>query len=147
MLPQLSFPRELPRGSQLLSLPSIAPVQPYSLASVVTAQAAPLSIPHASAQVTTPSISMHYIPAPPVSFQAPSYTAAMPRPVQPTLIGSLPPMHATSSQQPQSVYSEVPNPSVTDLLVASVYRIPRPSLPVFKSGRESDLAILKMAME
>lgn len=52
-----------------------------------------------------------------------------------------------SSQQPQSVYSHVQTPSVMDLSIASAYGIPRASLPVFKSGQESDFAPLKIALD
>ena len=34
-----------------------------------------------------------------------------------------------------------------ELFIASAYGVPRPSLPVFKSGRESEFALLKMALE
>ncbi|KAK0142397.1 hypothetical protein N1851_019841 [Merluccius polli] len=34
-----------------------------------------------------------------------------------------------------------------DLVLASAYGIPKPSIPVFKSGRESDFALLKMALD
>lgn len=35
----------------------------------------------------------------------------------------------------------------TDLLIASAFGIPKPMLPVFESGRESDFALLKMALD
>ncbi|XP_077374267.1 uncharacterized protein LOC144016825 [Festucalex cinctus] len=34
-----------------------------------------------------------------------------------------------------------------DLLIASAFGIPKPTLPVFESGRESDFALLKMALD
>lgn len=78
------------------------------------------------------------------SVQAPNQSSSMLGPVQPTITGSLPPMQI-SSQPPHSVHSQPPN--VTDLVLASAYGIPKPSLPVFKSGRESDFALLKMALD
>ena len=129
---QHNFPTG-PLASQTLHMPqqiqrSLAPVQAPSLPPVATGQATLSSVPQVSAQV-------------------PNYTASMPFPGQPTLTGSLPPMHTMSFQQPQSVCSHIQTPNVMDLFIASAYGIPRPSLPVFKSGRESDFALLKMALD
>lgn len=38
-------------------------------------------------------------------------------------------------------------PNIMDLVIASVYGIPKPALPVIKSGRESEFALLKMALD
>ncbi|XP_039534154.1 uncharacterized protein LOC120483252 [Pimephales promelas] len=45
---------------------------------------------------------------------------------------------------PQTGY--VPQPG-TELLMAAAYGIPRPTLPVFESGTESDFALLKLALD
>ncbi|XP_069378750.1 uncharacterized protein [Paralichthys olivaceus] len=119
-------------------------------------------IPPLPADAILPSLSTHHVPvtvgivqAPiqipsrhaPValsSVQAPNQSASMLGPVQTTFAGSLPPMQI-SSLPPRSVHSQPPN--VMDLVLASAYGIPKPSLPVFKSGRESDFALLKMALD
>ncbi len=45
---------------------------------------------------------------------------------------------------PPTVYSPQPSP---ELLFASAYGIPRPTLPVFESGAESDFALFKLAFD
>ena len=44
--------------------------------------------------------------------------------------------------------SEMPaTPNLMDLLIASSYGVPKPSIPYFQSGRESDFALLKLALD
>lgn len=45
---------------------------------------------------------------------------------------------------PPAVYSPHPSP---ELLFASAYGIPRPTLPVFETGAESDFALFKLALD
>jgi len=147
--PQFGFPM----SSQ--TLPMLQPIQqnvppaqvaPLSI-SHVSVQTMPSSSHHAAASVTHSALPTHHVPVPPVTGQAPVYTASLPGPVQPSSTSSWPPRQATSFQQPQSVHSRVQTPNSMDLFIASAYGIPRPSLPVFKSGRESEYALLKMALE
>ncbi|XP_022540035.2 uncharacterized protein LOC111195821 [Astyanax mexicanus] len=43
--------------------------------------------------------------------------------------------------------TSAPNTSLMDLLIATSYGIPKPSLPTFSSGKESDFALLKMGLD
>nr|XP_017211837.1 uncharacterized protein LOC108190121 isoform X2 [Danio rerio]XP_017211839.1 uncharacterized protein LOC108190121 isoform X1 [Danio rerio] len=100
--------------------------------------------------------------------QAPAHTAQMANQHPPNPI-SVPrptfnPMHTTAPHQRVTVASNMPicpqpyaNSPVsqtgylpqpgTELLMAAAYGIPRPTLPVFESGTESDFALLKLALD
>lgn len=163
LLPQLSLSRGLPKASQIIPRPqpiqqSLYTAQAPSLPSAATAETAATSTPHvaaqalpssfhpASATVMPRALSIHHGPVTSVTAEAPNNMISMTGSEQPTFTGSLQPTQAMSSQQ-QSVYPHVQFPNVTDLLIASAYGIPRPSIPVFKSGREKDFALMKMALD
>uniref|UniRef100_A0AAV2L5E3 Neurotransmitter-gated ion-channel ligand-binding domain-containing protein n=1 Tax=Knipowitschia caucasica TaxID=637954 RepID=A0AAV2L5E3_KNICA len=84
---------------------------------------------------------------------APIMTSAL----SPPMYGqSLPPALQTLPVQGQPAVSQPFYPSFqprdlppfgSDMLIASTYGIPRPTLPYFESGRESDFALLKMALD
>uniref|UniRef100_A0AAV2K4A8 Uncharacterized protein n=1 Tax=Knipowitschia caucasica TaxID=637954 RepID=A0AAV2K4A8_KNICA len=84
---------------------------------------------------------------------APIMTSAL----SPPMYGQpLPPALQTLPVQGQPAVSQPFYPSFqprdlppfgSDMLIASTYGIPRPTLPYFESGRESDFALLKMALD
>ncbi|XP_073719287.1 uncharacterized protein [Misgurnus anguillicaudatus] len=55
-----------------------------------------------------------------------------------------PPQVATALTASYPAYMQAPG---AEMLIASAYGIPKPTLPVFESGRESDFALLKMALD
>ncbi|GAA6094743.1 uncharacterized protein LOC113069086, partial [Tachysurus ichikawai] len=54
------------------------------------------------------------------------------------------PGYVQAASSPSAVYSLYPSP---ELLYASAYSIPQPTLPVFESGAESDFALFKLALD
>lgn len=156
--PQPSGPQSRPMPQPLQQ--TLAPVQ----ASTSTVQTLLSSIPPVPAHAT-PSLSTHHVPVTlsmvqdpwqsasmhvPVTLgrvQAPDQSASMLGPVQPTFTGSLPPM-PMQTMSSQSPYNTLVQPhTVMDLVMASAYGIPKPSLPVYKSGQESDFALFKLALD
>ena len=139
----------IPVLSQTLPVPQplqegLAPIQ----VPTATAQIAPLSIPLVSAHAIQTSLSLHHVPAPPVTAQAPDHSASMLGPPgPPTFSGSLQPMQNMLSQHPQYVHLSNRPPNDMDLIMACAYGIAKPSLPVFKCCRESDFSLLKMALD
>lgn len=75
--------------------------------------------------------------APPAPHQQPMLQAARTFPYPYT---AMPPL-------PQQVTAPPPGTDLMELLVATSYGIPRPALPHFSSERESDFALLKMALD
>ena len=76
---------------------------------------------HVSANVMRTFLSYHPVPAPSVQ--------------------------AIPLLQSQAVHPQVQSYNAIDLVITSAYGIPKHSLPLFKSGRESDFALLKMALD
>lgn len=147
-LSQIGYPcTPQPSGPQIRPMPqplqqTLAPVQ----ASTSTVQTLLSSIPPVPAHAT-PSLSIHHVPVTLSMVQAPDQSASMLGPVQPTFTGSLPPM-PMQTMSSQSPYNTLVQPhTVMDLVMASAYGIPKPSLPVFKSGQESDFALFKLALD
>ncbi len=55
------------------------------------------------------------------------------------------PTHALPAQS--AIYVPLAQPPGLEMLAASAYGIPKPVIPSFESGRESDFALLKMALD
>lgn len=130
-----------------IPLPPFSPVQqaatqlatPYT-GSVLISQTKPPVAPIAStSHVNTPlprqsaPLMSQNQPIPTTHHRAPllSNTPICPQPYSPLPV-------------PQAGY--IPQPG-TELLMAAAYGIPRPTLPVFESGTESDFALLKLALD
>lgn len=68
-------------------------------------------------------------------------------PVTSYQVSSVPPPGPSRAQPPSFLPFQHDGHSGTELLFASAYGIPQPKLPVFKSGNESDFALLKLALD
>ncbi|KAK7882056.1 hypothetical protein WMY93_028230 [Mugilogobius chulae] len=130
----------------------------------------PVAIPVSSpAQQPYPaqSASMHYAPPPsqvqypaPLSVPQMGYSQAHVQPAYPPpaqtvpqalsrLPYSYPAMPPVLPQvtAPPPGFRATPNTDLMELLVATSYGLPKPALPHFTSGKESDFALLKMALD
>ncbi len=163
------MPTALHPGPQAFSSPDIAPSaltaipeHSVSLTSNVTPQpSAVFTIPTSAAYPM--STSMQHVTQQPVTATQPTLryrlqqTATMPGTILPgpsQLPVSNHQASATTLHAPgyikasvpfsPTVYSPQPSP---ELLFASAYGIPRPTLPVFESGAESDFALFKLAFD
>lgn len=162
-------PRSLQPGPALAPAPAIPPVTNPSRHAVTSA-----SLAHPTTQVASSSNSQfHSGPAPVMSssFNQPpanpvnSQTSTVYQPAysySQSAMGSItaaqhvshgtPPLFSTHHGQqsasalsgPYTGYAPLPG---AELLLATALGIPRPSLPVFESGRESDFALLKLALD
>jgi len=156
----------LKHGPALAPAPAIQPV-PHPSAHVITS--APLT--HSTPQVASyldlqlPSgpataTTSHFNPPPtnPVESQfstvyqtAYSYSQPAKEPLNTASKGA-PPLFTTHHGQLTAPVLSAPYPGYTpllgaELLFSSALGIPRPSLPMFESGRESDFALLKLALD
>lgn len=154
-----------PLAHPVVQLPNPAPPVP----SFVRPQPAPprlahvvQAIPHPVSQLLTSAplppmtqqLAQHFVSQPPVVHQ-PAYSYTQPAVEPPNSVhhdsrGATPfaTPHVTPAapvlSTPYTGYTPLPG---AELLLASALGIPRPSLPVFESGLESDFALLKLALD
>lgn len=136
--PQISVPDSVPVNQPTTSFQSLPPhVNPVSQAETLP----PVQEIHQAVRTSSPG---QTTPSPP-SFLHLART--VPRPAQ--------------IQRPSDPVPKLPAPlslhmpidrtsegaSIMELLVATAFGIPKPKLPYFESGRESDFVLLKMALE
>ncbi|KAG7457240.1 hypothetical protein JOB18_014039 [Solea senegalensis] len=136
---------------------ALAPtIQPVSHLSVPVITSTPLA--HTTPQVASFFESQRPCgPAPATSYNQPMYQPAYSQPAMEPLntaqhSSQAPPLFSTHHGQQTAPVLSAPYPGYTplpgaELLLASALGIPRPSLPVFESGRESDFALLKLALD
>lgn len=142
--------------------PPLAAAQPISEARTALTYPAPIYPATVTVQPTPPvtTVTHHQIPA----VSVPPSIASPPDPV--TLGGSVHPkpyqvlyphtQMAFSATHPvpshgfpaqTTMYIPQAQPPGIEMLAASAYGVPKPVMPTFESGRESDFALLKMALD
>lgn len=96
---------------------------------------------HPAVQISSPE---QATPSPPLFLylvQTASRPAKSQRPLDPV------PKIPAPLSLPKSIERTSEGASIMELLVATAFGIPKPRLPYFESGRESDFVLLKMALE
>ncbi|KAI4886256.1 hypothetical protein NFI96_006961 [Prochilodus magdalenae] len=96
----------------------------------------PIVIPAAYGQVRDPQMPLLYPQQHPTLRDAAPQSHSYP---------TMPPLQQVTAPPPGSRAS--PGTDLMELLIATSYGLPRPALPPFTSGKESDFALLKMALD
>ncbi|KAG1952188.1 hypothetical protein F2P79_010147, partial [Pimephales promelas] len=163
-----SVPMQYPPVQQ----PNLAPVQVASSSTVPYQVLAPSASPVASAQISVPvstapiAVPVSVLPSAPVSFAPiPSMVTTQEGGVLPmtrsSVTTSLPSQYQGAPTTSTSFIMAPPPPTAAspvqmaspwtypgmETLIATSYGIPKPTLPFFESGKESDFALLKMALD
>ncbi|KAK7945263.1 hypothetical protein WMY93_000991 [Mugilogobius chulae] len=158
-LPPAAAPQNrVPATSMLTQLqPTYSTIPPVAIPVSSPAQQ-PYPAQSASMHYTPPPSQVQYpapISVPPMGYSQAHVQPAYPPPAQtvPQALSRLPYSYPAMPPVPPQVtapppgFRATPSTDLMELLVATSYGLPKPALPHFTSGKESDFALLKMALD